>query len=236
MKRILLTLAVGLAVGSASLHANVAPTYGQVGTLLFWDLSGATGSQASTTAESNFEDHLEARDLVRGAGLTGASGANSMNASGWNGEANDYFQFGFTVLQDKVNLTQLTIATRSSATGPGTIGLFSSVDGYTNAITTFNQAPGSNYVNSIVNLSSIEQLMNITGDFSFRLKQIGTTSANGGTTGSAGTFRISEYYDAGNYTDLTLTGSFSAIPEPSTYALILGGLALGFVALRRRRA
>ena len=32
-----------------------------------------------------------------------------------------------------------------------------------------------------------------------------------------------------------LSVSFATVPEPSTYAALLGGLVLGFVALRRRR-
>jgi len=44
-----------------------------------------------------------------------------------------------------------------------------------------------------------------------------------------GTFAL---YANGN---LSFTGSASAIPEPSTYAAILGAVALGFVALRRRQ-
>jgi hypothetical protein len=35
---------------------------------------------------------------------------------------------------------------------------------------------------------------------------------------------------------MTLTGSVSVIPEPSTYALLIAGVALGLAILRRRRA
>ena len=35
--------------------------------------------------------------------------------------------------------------------------------------------------------------------------------------------------------NLILSGSVSSIPEPSTYGLALGGLALAIAALRRRR-
>ena len=37
------------------------------------------------------------------------------------------------------------------------------------------------------------------------------------------------------FTDTSLIGKWAIIPEPSTYAIILGALALGFVAYRRRK-
>ncbi len=37
------------------------------------------------------------------------------------------------------------------------------------------------------------------------------------------------------FTDTSLVGKWAIIPEPSTYAIILGALALGFVAYRRRK-
>jgi len=38
------------------------------------------------------------------------------------------------------------------------------------------------------------------------------------------------------YDNLVISGSASAIPEPSTWAAILGGLGLGFAVIRRRKA
>jgi hypothetical protein len=59
---------------------------------------------------------------------------------------------------------------RSSATGPGTIGLYYSGDGVTAALATFNQAPGANFVNSVVDLDSLPGL---AGTVEFRLRQVG---------------------------------------------------------------
>jgi len=54
-----------------------------------------------------------------------------------------------------------------------------------------------------------------------------SSDGNSGTADFLGTFNLSS---AG---ELTFTVT-SAIPEPSTYAMILGALTIGFVALRRR--
>jgi hypothetical protein len=50
-----------------------------------------------------------------------------------------------------------------------------------------------------------------------------------------GTFALTEYQGTGTYT-LTVT-NVSAVPEPESYAMLLGGLGvIGFVASRRRKA
>ncbi|MCU0922668.1 MAG: hypothetical protein MUF16_20500, partial [Burkholderiaceae bacterium] len=103
---------------------------------------------------------------------------------------------------------------RSSATGPGTIGLYYSGDGVTAALATFNQAPGANFVNSVVDLDSLPGL---AGTVEFRLRQVGTTAANGGSTGANGTFRLTGYFESGVFErSAQFTGSVTAIPEPAT--------------------
>jgi len=218
-----------IAAMAASLAASGAS---QAVTIVQWDLAGASGSQASTVA-SAAAAQVTGSELARGAGLAGSAGANSINASGWNGQASDYFSFGFTVAAGyTVDLDDLYIGTRSSGTGPGTMGLFYSGDGFTASLVTFDQAPGSNFVNSVVDLGSLPDL---AGTVEFRLQQIGTTSASGGATGGNGTFRVTGYFNAGVFDRNTqFTGSVSAIPEPGSYALLLVGLAAVGVAVRRR--
>jgi hypothetical protein len=201
--------------------------------IAYWDLTGQSGGEASLSANSSAVGVIGS-ELSREAGLTGVTGANSINASGWNNEVTDYYSFGFTLDNGyQVDLTSLVIATRSSNTGPGTMGLFYSGDGFTTSLYTFDQSPGSNYVNSIVDLSSLTDL---AGMVEFRIAQIGTNSANGGaTTGSSGTFRISEYYDGTSYANLQLNGVISAtVPEPRT-VLLLGAGLIGLVVIGRKR-
>lgn len=49
-----------------------------------------------------------------------------------------------------------------------------------------------------------------------------------------GTFSLTEYEGSGTYT-LSISQAVAAVPEPETYAMLLGGLALMGAMLRRRR-
>lgn len=209
----------GLAVASA--NASV--------TLSQWVLLGAPGNQAST-AGSGAPANITAGSLTRGAGLAGSTASNSFSSSGFTGETTDYVSFGFNVDAGfSVNLDSIYIGTRSSNTGPGTIGLFYNGDGFTNALATISQAPGNNFVNSILDVSA---LTGLTGNVEFRLYAIGSTAANGGSTSSSGTFRVTAYFENGAFNrDFQITGT--VVPTPGALALLgLGGL----VATRRRRA
>jgi hypothetical protein len=200
-------------------------------TIVEWDVQGAPGNQAVTTGVAG-QAGVQAVDLARGAGLTSTAAANSFSSAGWTSEATDYYSFGFSIEAGFIaDLESLYIGTRSSNTGPGSLGLYWSGDGYTTALTTFTQT-GTAFLNSIVDLSA---LPDVTGAVEFRLVQIGTTSANGGTTASGGTFRTTGYFDAVGFDrNMQITGAVTAVPEPGTIALLLAGLAtVGFVARRR---
>jgi hypothetical protein len=113
-------------LASALLAATAAAA--DAATLVAWDLFGQPGNQVSTPATSAATG-LIGLPVTRGSGLSPSAASNSMSSSGWDGsDAGDYFSFGFTVDAGAVvDLDELIIATRSSATGPGAIGLYFSV-------------------------------------------------------------------------------------------------------------
>jgi hypothetical protein len=220
MKKLILCFAFLLTIGSSA-WADIITGY---------NLSGQPGNQTSNTPSIEAAN-VDGLLLTRGPGLTPTAAGNSFSASAW--DAGDYFSFGFTVDTGYfVELTNLEIGTRSSGTGPGTMGLFSSVDSFATAITTISQSPGSNFVNSVIDLTSLGQL---SGNVEFRLAMIGTTSAGGGAVGSGGTFRVTNYFAGGDQGSFRFNGSVSAVPEPTAAGLLaLTGIA--GMAFRRRRS
>ncbi len=198
--------------------------------LVEWSLDGTTGSQ--TTQPATFAlANLTAYDITRGAGLIATAAGNSFSTSGWTGQSTDYISLGFTVADGfKVDLDDLLIGTRSSNTGPGSVGLYYSGDNFTAALYTFSQS-GTSFLNSDVDLSS---LTGLTGAVEFRLIAIGTNSANGGTTASGGTFRITDYFVGSTSSPVQFNGTLAAIPEPTSALIgtLLAG-AFGLMVARR---
>jgi MYXO-CTERM domain-containing protein len=192
-----------------------------------WNMGGLTGSEATAAGTGS---GVTALNAIRGPGLTGSAASNSMSATGWTGQATDYFSFGFTVGSgDSVNLSSLSIGTRASGSGPGTMGLFYSVNNYSSALATITQGSGT-FVNSVIDLTSLQGL---TGTVEFRLMAVGTNSANGGTTGSSGTLRMTNFFTGSPSVDqggFFFTGE--VVPAPGAMALL--GVA-GLLGARRRR-
>lgn len=192
-----------------------------------YNLTGAAGNEAlwGGTGDSN----VSSVNLVRGGGLVASAAANSFSASGWTGEATDYFSFGFIVDDGFVaDLASLSIGTRSSGTGPGTVGVYYNGDNFTTAVGTITQGSGTN-VNTVIDLSG---LTNLTGLVEFRVMAIGTNSAGGGTTSSSGTLRLTNFFEGGvNQNGFFVLGNTTEIPAPAVGAL----LALAGVVGRRRR-
>ncbi|PPC89234.1 MAG: hypothetical protein CTY34_12130, partial [Methylobacter sp.] len=178
--------------------------------------------------------NITGSNLVRGAGLTANSGSGSLNSTGFTGQATDFLSFGFSVADGfSVNLEQLFIGTRSSNTGPGTLGLFYNGDNFASSLFTFSQSGTSNLF-SIVDLSA---LTGLTGSVEFRILQIGTNSANGGaTTSSTGTFRVQDYVVSSIDNNLRFTGTVNAVasvPVPAAFWLF-GSAVAGFAARKRK--
>lgn len=215
----------------ATLLAVFLSTPASAEVIVDWDLTGMAGTETTRNANSAVVG-ITGNALTEGATLIANSGLDSMNARGWNGEATDYFSFGFTVANGySVDLASLVIGSKSSSSGPGNLGLYYSGDNFASVLYAFSET-GTTSSNDIVNLGTLNHL---TGAVEFRIAQIGTTAANGGISSSAGTFRIAEYTNGATTTNLQLNGSVAAVPEADTCAMMLAGLGLvGFMARRRR--
>ena len=193
-----------------------------------WTSFGQPGDQAATpvgTAAAN----VTGTAMTRGAGLGANAGGNSLNSNGWDTlDSTDYVSFGFTVDAGySVNLDTLWMGTRSSNSGPGSLGVFYSVDGFASPVFTFTQS-GTAYTNSIADVSA---LTGLTGSVEFRIYALDGTRADGNTgISSSGTFRVGDHNDGSNFSEFRFEGS--VVPAPASAAMLgLGGL----VALRRRR-
>jgi MYXO-CTERM domain-containing protein len=195
-----------------------------------WVNFGQPGDQASSPVGTTAAN-VTGIELTRGSGLGVSAANNSFSSNGWDqgdgDDEQDYFSFGFTVADGySVNLDSFWVGARSSNTGPGFLGLFSSVDGFTTNLFTFTQS-GTNFNNVVADLSSLD---NLTGTVEFRVYALNEVSANGGIVGSGGTFRFGDYFDGANFSEMRFEGT--VVPAPGAMALIgLGGL----VAARRRR-
>jgi hypothetical protein len=227
MKKLIVTIFMTLFLLTGALDALAALT------LVEWNLTAQLGDEAFF-APTYSAANVSGANLTRGAGLTANAGANSMNSFGWNNQTTDYYQFGLTVDPGyMVNISQLSIGTRSSATGPGTMGLYVSTDNFVNTslLTTFSQAPGAILVSSLVPFSTLNDL---TDTIYFRLIQIGTTAANNAaTTGPTGTFRVANYSTTISF---DLTGSVAPVPAPIPGAVwLLGSGLLGLGGWRKFR-
>jgi hypothetical protein len=207
------------------------------GFLVQYEMTGQPGDQASTAATFS-PPGTTGVSLTRGAGLTPSVGANSMNSSGWVGPAaDDFYSFGFNVGPGATALVDaLRFATRSSATGPGFVNVLFSVDGGPETLITTITQTGTNFSDNLIGLGSP---VTVHSSLRILLRSANNTAANGGTVGAAGTLRIGDYSpDNGTtFQPVSVEGSLTLVPEPSSVALCgLGMVALLVAARSHRRA
>lgn len=223
-----LSIAIALSLCAATAVSQV--------TLLSWEFSGNSGVTPDPEIADVYGSNISTSDpsgfLRRGSGIVGASNSNGFSSNNWSTSgvtnlsealtAGDYYTFsvapetGFVI-----DLSSLDINFQTTGSGPDEWGLFSSVDGFSSAIDTFTLDGASAAISLDVSGSSFDTL---TSSTEFRI-------AGFGATGSTGAARFN-----GSGADIVLSGFTSAIPEPSTYALIFGALALALVVWKRRRA
>ncbi|MFO0959325.1 MAG: hypothetical protein U0800_18150 [Isosphaeraceae bacterium] len=206
------------------------PTLAGADVLVQYELAGQPGTQASNPATFAAAG-ITGADLVRGPGLTGNAGANSMNTAGWSTAADDYIRFGFTVTSGAgFTITDLVIATRSSATGPGLMNVLYSVDGGAETLLTTLTQPNALFLDAALTLPSVA----VSSSFAIILRAANNTAANGSPIGTAGTFRVGDYSPDGGATfqPITISGRPRAVPEPAGFVMLGIGLAALVVIVR----
>lgn len=214
-----------------SLLALIAPLLnGQV--LVEWDFDGHTGIG---DLAGNLGTNVTGGILTRGTGATPVSVNDLFAAQGFAASldlagaisAQDYFSFSVNSNAGQpLNLTSLTYyMTKQNANSPDNFAVFTSVAGFTagNQIGTFSNIGNGGFGGSL-DLSTKAELQGVSGPIQVRIY------AYGAATGGAENLYVGFGNQLGN--DLVLNGE--VIPEPSTYALIFGGLALGVVLIKRR--
>lgn len=199
----------------------------QADLLIGFNFAGYAGSEVQGTSTVFAAGMQNPAYLTRGAGLVPSANGNSMRSANWASAdvgaaitANDYFTW--TISADSGNAfdaTNVVFNWSYSGTGPSTMSLRSSADGFASDLATYS---------SVVNGATQSTALAISGasTVEFRLYAYGNTA----TSGTAG-FDASAAAGAGI---LEVYGTVAAIPEPVTMAFMGVGLAV-FALLRHRK-
>ncbi len=193
--------------------------------ILTYDLTGQAGSQTSNSPTATVTG-LTGNNLTRGAGLTATGAINSISSNGWNDlGTTDFYSLGFTVQSGyTATVGSLLVGTQSSGTGPGFVNVSYSLNGGTETLLqTLSQAP-TTLLTSTIALNSIGAINNSLTIF---FRAANTTAAGGGSIGTGGTLRITNF--SGSTTPVTIQGNVtaSATSVPFEFSPVLGFGVLG---------
>jgi len=178
-----------------------------------WTLSGPTASATKNTSFGDADFQIQTRDNL--ATKLGGFGGLSSAALGLNRTTASVSEFSFVLNTTDISaLGNVVYRTRMTA-GIGSIDWSLVVGANTFALGGAIDSTGAVYSTQSFDLSAI----NLGGATSVTLI---------GTVANASASNVLLLDNLGVY------GVASVIPEPSTYAAILGALTVGFVAMRRR--
>ena len=208
----------------------------QADILLAWNTFGNSGTETSEPSVLN-DANMASSCLTLGPGVTGSANANRFGGNNWfnTGDTaggstlaqafagNDFIQFtvspnaGFSF-----TATSLVFSWDRSASGPSSLVLRSSLDGFGSNLGSVTGLIDSLSTGNTLSISGVSNLSSAT---TFRLYGFGGT----GTAGTGG-------FDTGSSTtNVVFNGSVSAVPEPTSIALVclIGCSSLSFANRRR---
>jgi len=171
------------------------------------------GSFSSTDGTASF---TTSNSSPVSSGYTGSTGSYYLNSNHWTSASSNSLQFTITPASGyELDLSSISFGYYTSGTGPSsysiTIGTNTPLTG------SITQGSSSWSLVSIPSLTTVvSSATTITVTFS-------------GASSTAGTIHLDDFSLIGNVT-------LSAVPEPSTYALIGGVAALGLVGIQRFRS
>ncbi len=197
----------------------------QAASVIQWDFTGASGNEASIAATTLGPD-MQGGSVSRGIGLTAVSGANTFSAGGWTGgismDPNDYFQFTMTPNAGFMySIDSLTYKVEPG--GPHVWALRSDADGYTGNLDSWSYY-ASGVVTQTVNLAANLDFQDVTDTTTFRL--FGWDTCGAPTPVS----RLRS-----DSPGISIEGTTSAIPEPTTIVSFFLGAALCLARVLRKR-
>lgn len=198
--------------------------------ILTWSTTGNLGTETMEPSAFN-SPGIQSADLTLGDGISVAGAANRFGGRGWSIALNDsianddYIQFivapegGFVFSVDS-----FAFSWHRSTTGPTSVALRSSLDSFASNI---GQVTGITEGSNALRNIAVSGLNDISTATTFRLYGFGGTNAATGTGG----------FNTSNATspNVVLSGSVTAVPEPSSLALLTVCGVAG-VIYRRRRA
>jgi hypothetical protein len=232
VRSIVFRLAVVLLVCAVACAGAAAQSFS-----LVYDFAGLAGNQASTPVRaSSLIANLAASNLVRGPGVSAASGSGSFAASGfstggWNGD--DWFGWSLGPASGhSMTLTELVIPERRSASGIRAFSLRSSRDNFASDI--FSATVPDD---TLVRRHSVSLGTAFAGiDTAVEFRLYGYQAESGSGTWRLGTSSTTSENPDLILPELIVAGRLEAnavsAPEPSAWALTL--LGMGVLAVRLR--
>jgi len=202
--------------------------------ILAWNTFGNAGTETTEPSFSN-DAGVSAANLTLGAGVTAAANGNRFGGNAWfdTGDTNpttlaesvagnDYIQFIVTPVDGfSVSVTSFVFSWDHSSTGPGSLTLRSSADGFTSDLGGVTGLAASITTGNTINITTVPDFTTST---TFRLYGFGATASTG--TGGFDT--------ASSVVNVQLNGTVDPVPEPTSIPLVVGGV--GTLLLFRRRS